>query len=761
MGQPVLSSSAEDLIVRFGKRTRSWVPGRGLFGERKESATTVVEHEERSALLGEPPAREQPAETTPRDVSDTTPAADPTQRLLTALGRFQRQVVRAERGAPQAEWCDDCMEQLVTGIKIAHAEGWRDVKQALTDTARILHSCESVGQARQCVTFLEDAYEILCLMVGDLIVDSTRSGVIQKWRHRYAQALNDLERQGIAIIDDDGEAEDPGDAAGDSSVEALDQDAGDAGDPAEAVFPPLEAPPIAAEDAAAAPPALTDAVESEHDAESFFQTPGAPVSEPEERAEPPMPFDALEGDAAVHADADTEAFSGDDFFPPLDSLLPDEEEEDTPTADAEAAVTPAFDMPVSEEPLPVADETGPEETGSAPEPEEDALFAALDGELRAAREALVPAGESAPAAQAEPAGEPEYPEGSPEALLQTMKRAYAAGDVAEAKHFALQLAADMARLEVERADSRRGNEQRLLEENAAAIAAAREHVRESCAGVEEIRARILKRESDRETKSAEAEAYRGRIQEHEAKIADIEAQIRQLEAERESEREQLGEVQEELDRALGDSERIHADIVTLAEAEAHAQEAQTHAERRLEALESERDGREAALAEAGSVLESQHAALAEIERTIAAVRGEQPSESASEASEEDAGPLDAAGPPENGAARLGEENGGEEAGSEHAAHDAAAVPDEAPDPSPAEAGQAEANAAPASADTAEEIDGDGDGDSDSDGEELLPDAPAVRADPEGEGPVQGELLYPFPGEDNDRGEEPARARGGG
>jgi hypothetical protein len=129
-------------------------------------------------------------------------SGDPTQQLLTALGRFQRQVNVADSGAPSEAWVDNCIDQLIAGIQIAHVRGWKGVKEALTDTARVLQSYDEAGDASGCVAFLQDAYEILCLMVGDLIVDNFRSGVMDKWRERYLRAVADLEHLGYTVIDD-------------------------------------------------------------------------------------------------------------------------------------------------------------------------------------------------------------------------------------------------------------------------------------------------------------------------------------------------------------------------------------------------------------------------------------------------------------------------------------------------------------------------------------------------------------------------------
>ncbi|HNT88308.1 MAG TPA: hypothetical protein PKL84_10635, partial [Candidatus Hydrogenedentes bacterium] len=189
--------------MRFAKRNRGWLTGRRLFGDGHDVDAGGVASEERNALL------ENDDEFFDGVLGDPRPASggDPTHRLLTALGRFQRQVARAESGAAQEQWCDECMNQLITGIELSMEQNWSNVAQALTDTARVLHSYERLERARECVAFLQDSYEILCLMVGDLIVDNVRSGVTKKWRDRFQRAVEEMRDLGIPLVEDEEEEE--------------------------------------------------------------------------------------------------------------------------------------------------------------------------------------------------------------------------------------------------------------------------------------------------------------------------------------------------------------------------------------------------------------------------------------------------------------------------------------------------------------------------------------------------------------------------
>jgi len=133
-----------------------------------------------------------------------------TQHMLSALGRFHRQVTKAKVGAAQELWTDECMNELVTAAEVAVSEGWRETVTVLTETGRILQTYEDAGRARECVNFLSEAYDILSLMVGDLIVGEVRRGVMQKWEECHARALRSLEAAGLTLISIDEEGEDTG-----------------------------------------------------------------------------------------------------------------------------------------------------------------------------------------------------------------------------------------------------------------------------------------------------------------------------------------------------------------------------------------------------------------------------------------------------------------------------------------------------------------------------------------------------------------------
>ncbi len=118
--------------MRFGKRSKnplSWgwrstnavqAEPEGVV-EEPEAEPSVVSLEEFVVRSPEPPTDLPRSETGDRVVT-----SDPTQRLLTSLGRFQRHFMKAREGASQDLWSDECMNHLIHGVEIALEQDWGD-----------------------------------------------------------------------------------------------------------------------------------------------------------------------------------------------------------------------------------------------------------------------------------------------------------------------------------------------------------------------------------------------------------------------------------------------------------------------------------------------------------------------------------------------------------------------------------------------------------------------------------------------------------
>lgn len=608
--------------MRFGRSTRTLAAvGRRLLGDKPEGEHEGIASDERSALLnaaGGDPAMEYTEVVTP-----VPTGGDPTQRLLTALGRFQRQVNKADSGAPQHQWADECMEQLIEGISIAHENNWHDVKEALTDTARILQSYEDAAVAQQAVAFLQDAYEILCLMVGDIIVDNVRSGVMNKWRQRYHQALDDLARHGVSLVDDEGEEpaaqpdnivrfEQPAQVIdrafpfGDPDAEELTAEEGDDTEKDEAA-PTLEVGDTLSEEYTEAAEALTfeeDAAEVEGEAEED--------SEDED-------LDELE---AAEAESELETEEENDTEEETDAEVEAEEDaaaEEEITAEEEevAAELPPLDEVLFEEPTPTPAPSNIHRLGAAAP--QAAPAAEATGELFDTPVQTPRVMEAAPAAVRDP-------DEDVQGMLRTAQQAMSRGDVANAKVMALQVAVKMAELEVSRAkDTLRVVEGRL-EDTQRSIETASEAVRRTEAGVADVEEQIGQREGEFQQKRDHIAGLRDHMGTVQGVIEDIDEQIRALQERRAAEERNIAFLQDQLEQSLAAESRIQTDLDMLAQEEEAAREALDAAKQRVRDLQRERLARESEINDSRHTLMHQERSVEDIQRTLQQVLhgGEEP-----------------------------------------------------------------------------------------------------------------------------------------
>ncbi len=609
--------------MQFGKKTRNLAAAsRRFFGERPTPggpqsgpAVGTLEHSDEEENAMTPPPQEE-----------SMVAGDPTQRLLTALGRFQRQVSRAEEGAPQEAWCDECMNQLITGIEIALNEDWADVKEALTDVARILQTYEDEGRADQSIFFLKDSYEILCLMVGDLIVGNVRSGVMKKWQDRYERALDELADAGLTLVDDDSTGErdaQPHRAAVAETAEVdhgfddmLDQDLG--GEVPGSVF--------------------DSGMAGGRTGRVFDTDPGDPFAPLESETLDSSPF---EDSGLTQLPRETAA-----SVPSLDELLGrpvsegDDLEDETETATMDLSDDFTADTDVPDSPSYELASVDPAETlalelESEAESVPESLFAEPasasieldfgDGspapELTPEVAAPVAAAPVKAAPAPAPAPEVEPEPGTTEALFRNSQRAMAQGNLADAKVFALQLAASMAAMEADQVAGRIALIEADIAQNSQAIAAGEAAVGEAEHRVQQLEEQVALCQKEFEAKREQIGQLRDETAAVESSVEELNRQIAELEARRNAELERLANFQQSLDDNLSEESRMQSELEALSEEESGSRENLDGARDHVLVLQQTGSAHASSLQTAQIELEQRRAAVADIENTIRQVGG--------------------------------------------------------------------------------------------------------------------------------------------
>lgn len=654
--------------MRFGKRNRSRaVQLRRELEGTNEGIRGPVASEERSALLfqedGEK-ADSSAATVSPNPITPP-PGADPTQRLLTAMGRFHRYVAKGQAGAPQEFWSDDCMNQLLTAVELSVAQGWKEIVEALTGTARVLQTYEIASAAHLCVPFLNDSYEVLCLMVGDLIVNNTRSDAMATWRTRYDKAVAGLTAAGLELVEDKPEeAPVPVSAVAATDAQSVEN--------VENTLPfpmPDEAPP-AREPIPVDEPSIDEflpfgdeqKVEPKKEAE-----PPAPVVEKEAKEKPimvPKPtdevapvLDALCDDLARLQKAPKESYgerftvigyrieslmsyAGDNGFESpaevsrqmleICRLSGTVRQLDEAFLDLAysfcGAYADAFEDPLApavkswnQDRLRVLERlqewAEPKPATSTPRKEEPWRH-----EVPVATEQQPPQGQQEKRVEAPEAKPASMEEGSPESLLVTAQQAIAHGDMPGAKVLALQAVAHLARAETAKAEARVKDAESQFQQNAEQIESARQQVKMAEQEVVASESRVAEGGSE----LADARAHNSLVEEKvvgiEKHVAEIENQIRALEAAREAEMLRVDSTRKELEQARDQEKEVEEALARLRDTERAARARLEELRQSVKDFQRHRLELEEMLSRARETLTHHKSSMTDIEKTIAQLR---------------------------------------------------------------------------------------------------------------------------------------------
>lgn len=640
-------------------RKRGWT----LFGRMSQSSNPEpdksedyrpAEQIESTALPHEEPV---PSASSPEPVPLK---GDPIQSLFSSLGKFNRYLSQAQHAPDSTTWVENCMNELATSLEIAIICGWDPVKETIIDAARVLHSYEIVGRHKECIPFLNTSYEILSLMVGDLIVDKVRPGVIQKWKDLFSKTVEDMTRAGITLVVDEEEEEPPRQVnrATDPTIE-----------PGYDRKESVGQEDVSSLSAASQSEGLTNipAVESKSKAEALPEviTQIPPLSEPDEEecipppetysdsilAFPKIPTERKEvaNDGGTREEIDgnerQESITVEKESPciiePIDAyrkekssetstskkiyqedeLFTQEYEEEVLQEEVEREPGDQGEFSCSEDTI--EEEVTPEESVAIVQPES----ALCDSDLldtvpiTAANEPLS-TDESSPADSCPVA---ELPKGQktspvPEQWLKQAQEAVKSGNVASAKSAALELALAMARIEYEQALANVAEAEQQLEDNTQAVKVAQEKV-------DAAEISILQTEELLAMRNGENLACRDRISAIGSELDQLQAELKQIEEELEAlqrrRAEQLNRIENkrhEQQEAVHIESRLQTEIESLyTEVETARDTLETLQEQKKQKI-AEKHAIQAEICRLQEEAERRNLALKAIEETLMAQR---------------------------------------------------------------------------------------------------------------------------------------------
>lgn len=141
----------------------------------------------------------------PSTAGSLAPAVDLTDDLETATDDVLRYLAAFSRECADPSkplWSDACMNQLILCMEVAVEQGWSEVATVLEDTGRILQTYEAADCAEKSANFLKSAYNILCTMIGDIVVEKSLDDIMEVWDALLASGLEELANNGLRLYID-------------------------------------------------------------------------------------------------------------------------------------------------------------------------------------------------------------------------------------------------------------------------------------------------------------------------------------------------------------------------------------------------------------------------------------------------------------------------------------------------------------------------------------------------------------------------------
>jgi hypothetical protein len=217
-------------------------------------------------------------------------------------------------------------------------------------------------------------------------------------------------------------------------------------------------------------------------------------------------------------------------------------------------------------------------------------------------------------------GELDEEDSTPEQLLAIAAQAISRGEFKNAKVFALQAAAGMARLEAAQAQTQLHEAELRLQKGAEAIQRARAAVQHAEDEVTESESRVSEGTSELDAQRKVTIDANSKVEEIDLRLKDLDEQIQKLIARREEEAAQLTTMQEVHAQARRREDDAEQALKRLKDAEQHFRIKLENTRQNVKALERRRAEVESSMEKARESLLEKRAAHQDIEQTLTQVR---------------------------------------------------------------------------------------------------------------------------------------------
>jgi len=193
----------EERTVRIGNRSRLfWTQGKSIFNKKTSSNSPddSVKNEEKEALL---------SETDSDNDRETIEITNPNEEIMELgkkisplLTNLRKAIEEGKLFPNSREWVDSALPILGNCIEVASQNKRKDLEQLFVDIARIIYSSDRVGKSHLSIEPSLELYSLLCCVVADFMRGKPNKPMFEQWTKSYQKVVSDFINSGIRLVDD-------------------------------------------------------------------------------------------------------------------------------------------------------------------------------------------------------------------------------------------------------------------------------------------------------------------------------------------------------------------------------------------------------------------------------------------------------------------------------------------------------------------------------------------------------------------------------
>lgn len=194
----------EERKVRIGNRSRLfWTHGKSIFNKKTTSTDDSVKTEEKEALLSEPENNGEIPDT--EEIISGTEIIELGKKFSPYLTNLRKVLEEGKLFPSTRDWVDSALPILGNCIEITSQNKRKDLEQLFLDIARIIYSADRVGKCYLSVDPALELYSLLCCVVADFMKGKPNRPMFEQWTKSYQKVINDFSNLGIRLVDDNEE----------------------------------------------------------------------------------------------------------------------------------------------------------------------------------------------------------------------------------------------------------------------------------------------------------------------------------------------------------------------------------------------------------------------------------------------------------------------------------------------------------------------------------------------------------------------------